>query len=32
MLFNMSERTKVGNDTHIGYKYIILDADKKVSG
>lgn len=32
MIFNMSVLTKVGNNTHIGYKYIILDANKKVSG
>lgn len=31
MIFNMAELVKVGNHTHLFYKYFILDANKKVS-
>lgn len=30
MIFDTAELVKVGNHTHIFYKYFILDADKKV--
>lgn len=32
IIFNMSIHTKVENNSQIGYKYIILEANKKVSG
>lgn len=30
MIFDTAELVKVGNHTHVFYKYFILDADKKV--